>query len=200
MDSAQLIQLVADGLSTREIAEVLGAHRVSIQVALKKLGIKARRTKEMFTKSDEDLAKAVVVSCNFREVLRVLGMAISGSSYRIVRRRVSELSLDVSHFDTHVDRGRKSLANLGGRNRVPDEQVLVAGKATSHHTLRRVLVKYIPYRCALCDNPGEWLESPLILQVDHINGDHSDNRLVNLRWLCPNCHTQKTLGTDGTTA
>jgi len=45
-------------------------------------------------------------------------------------------------------------------------------------------------RCALCGNSGEWQGKPLTLQLDHANGRYDDNRLENLRWLCPNCHSQ----------
>ena len=46
------------------------------------------------------------------------------------------------------------------------------------------------YKCAICGNEGEWLGKPLTLQLDHIDGNHTNHSLNNLRFLCPNCHTQ----------
>ena len=48
----------------------------------------------------------------------------------------------------------------------------------------------LEYKCAMCGNTGMWNNKPLSLQLDHINGNHKDNRLENLRFLCLNCHTQ----------
>ena len=48
----------------------------------------------------------------------------------------------------------------------------------------------LQYKCTICGNNGVWMDQPLTLQLDHIDGDSTNNELSNLRLLCPNCHTQ----------
>ena len=49
----------------------------------------------------------------------------------------------------------------------------------------------VPYLCSRCGT-FEWLGKPLRLHVDHISANSVDNSLENLRFLCPNCHSQIT--------
>ena len=57
---------------------------------------------------------------------------------------------------------------------------------------RIIKEKIIEYKCKDCNNNGEWNGKKLVLQLEHINGINNDNRLSNLCFLCPNCHTQTT--------
>lgn len=73
------------------------------------------------------------------------------------------------------------------------ERVFKKGTRRVHgERLRRYILDLgvMPYQCGICGQPPEWNGKRLVLPIDHVNGDPTDNRLVNLRFLCPNCHSQ----------
>ncbi len=74
---------------------------------------------------------------------------------------------------------------------IPLHEVLVDGRRTNSVQLKQRLIaaKLLEERCLWC-RISEWRGVKLVLQLDHINGDSADNRLGNLRLLCPNCHSQ----------
>ncbi len=76
---------------------------------------------------------------------------------------------------------------------LPLEQVLVENSSYArHHVKRRVLKeKLLEYKCQCCGLGDEWNGKPIVLQLDHINGVNNDHRIENLRFVCPNCHTQQ---------
>lgn len=89
--------------------------------------------------------------------------------------------------------------NQGGRGksspyRLSAKEILTYSRLSrreGREKLRRALDELgVDYRCAECENTGEWREQQLQLHVDHKNGDPLDNRFENLRYLCPNCHSQ----------
>ena len=65
-----------------------------------------------------------------------------------------------------------------------------SGAAKGHKMIRQYLMERNIYECVMCSNKGEWNGKPLVLQLDHIDGNPKNNTLDNVRWLCPNCHTQ----------
>lgn len=75
--------------------------------------------------------------------------------------------------------------------RTPVEQLLVVGgRTTRKHLKRRLLQEGLKQnQCEIC-GLTDWLGKPLTMQLHHVNGDGSDNRLENIQFLCANCHSQ----------
>ena len=75
---------------------------------------------------------------------------------------------------------------------------IIAGKRSEPSTLKKFLSEEVGEQCVECGQEGSWNNKPLVLQLDHIDGDSDNNYPKNLRLLCPNCHTQtETFGNAG---
>jgi len=144
---------------------------------------------KIYDLSEEDFKSLIRNSSNRAEVLFKLGYSVEGNSwgYTLLRKRMEELHIDGTEFKGKS--GMKSLVNKSIEN---EKDVLCKNSNHSRAVVRRYIIKnnIIPYKCAKCGNTGEWQGEPLSLQLDHINGNCSDHRKENLRWLCPNCHSQ----------
>ena len=131
-----------------------------------------------FTK--EDLEQIVKESHSYRDVIKKVGYTtVSGGNTKTVRSRIEKYGIDTSHF-----------SNNGAMIRT-EENVFCKDSTASQKVLREWFKKgnYVPYKCDCC-GITEWQGKELILQLDHKNGNNHDNRLENLHWLCPNCHSQ----------
>ena len=138
--------------------------------------------------TDEQFADAVKSSISIAQVLKTLGLSLTGANYKSVKMRCELLNLSASHF-----KGQAWLK--GGRctwgKKRPLDAILVKGSSytSSNHLRNRLLKEGVFERvCSQC-GLREWLGQDMPLQIDHKNGDNRDNRLKNLRLLCPNCHS-----------
>jgi hypothetical protein len=137
--------------------------------------------------TDENLRAAVQQARSYAGVLRALGLVPAGGNYAQVKRRISELAVDTSHFTGM--RWNRGGTSVRGATRSLDE-LLVANRWTNTHKLKQRLFRagLKEPRCELCGWAERAPDGRIPVELDHINGDRTDNRLVNLRVLCPNCH------------
>lgn len=139
--------------------------------------------------SAEELRAAVAESVSIASVLRRLGRPDSGAQRALLRRWIADDHLSTAHFLGQAHRrGKPSTATP---LRQPDDILVkhVGERRTKTALLRRALCAVgVPNNCDECGTGPEWLGKPMTLEVDHVNGDWSDDRQENLRLLCPNCH------------
>lgn len=141
------------------------------------------------TWTDAQFVAAVAAHTNFTDVIRSLGLRPAGGNHRSMKKHAARLGVATNHFNN--ERRVRGLRLSHERVRLPLSAVFCEGSHVLGHCLRRYVRRHFPpSRCALCGLTDHWNGMPLTLQLDHVNGTYNDNRIDNLRWLCPNCHSQ----------
>lgn len=140
-------------------------------------------------KTNDEVRQAVSESMSIRQTLMKLDLKPIGGNYRVIKRRIKELNLDTSHFT--------GMGHLKGKThnwspKIPLEKILVEGSTYQTYKLKNRLLKegHLTNECAECKLGSTWNGKDINHHLDHINGDNTDNRIENLRLLCPNCHSQ----------
>ena len=130
-------------------------------------------------------------SYSYAEVLRKAGRKQGGGTQATLRKKIEEFGIDISHFtgqrwqdspnqiDNHENREKYSLKEVFIKNS-PVTQKVLRGYVERHNL--------IPYKCQNCGCDGHWQNGIIAFEIDHIDGDNTNNEILNLRYLCPNCH------------
>lgn len=140
--------------------------------------------------TEETLKKAVSSSTSIRQVLQKIGLVEAGGNYNQIKKYIKENNINIRHF-----KGRgwnKGLKGIG-IVRIPLEKILIKNSDFQSFKLKKrlFLTKIKEEKCEECGWSKLSKDGRIPLELDHINGDHKDNRLENLRILCPNCHSLK---------
>lgn len=149
-----------------------------------------------FKKYDKQwLSELCAESYSLAEVLQKAGRSLNGGTYDTLKKKIIEYNIDTSHFTGQLWSKGKTKAEdprITTREKYNIEDIFIENSPYDRNLAKRYILRHnlIEYKCAICGNIGIWLDQPISLQLDHINGINNDHRLDNLRWLCPNCHSQ----------
>lgn len=143
--------------------------------------------------SREDIEKASSVS----EILEKFNYSKIGGNYRTLKKVAEEKGFQ-KEYQLLIKRGisssnqRRKSKTLTVFELYGEDKVFCEGSKVNRNQIKKYLIKnsLLEYKCSKCGIKDEWQGEKISLHLDHINGINNDNRLENLRFLCPNCHSQ----------
>ena len=142
------------------------------------------------TWTEQELKKSAKESLSVRQVLFKLNLIPAGGNYSQIKKYLELYKIDTKHFK---GRGWNKGMKIIGTPRIPLNKILVKNSNFQSYKLKnRLFVAKLKFpKCEECGWAEISNDGRIPLELDHINGNNKDNRLKNLRILCPNCHSLK---------
>lgn len=138
----------------------------------------------------EEIKIAIENSKSIADTCRWLGLSPCGGNYATIKKYINRYNIDITHFDGQLwNKGKKQASEKSPRLFLPDilqKGIYYPSFKLKHRLLNVELKKNQCEKCGIV----QWNGEPIALELHHINGDKTDNRLENLQILCPNCHSQ----------
>ena len=135
-----------------------------------------------------EFRKLVENSTSIGDILKNFDLQNKGGNSNTVKRRIKYENIDMSH----ITLGKGSNKGRRFAPKKSDSEFFCESSNTNRHHIKKRIIKnnLIKYECSECGLGNSWNNKELVLQLEHKNGISNDNRLENLTFLCPNCHTQ----------
>lgn len=191
-------EMLLKGYNYGEISREVGVASSTIAYHAQRLGLR-QRTFERKTHDWPEIQKFYDEGHTVSEVVERFGLC--WSLITDAKRRK-----DFILADTNCPERKLALAlkrremQENGRKRTREAEISTVLMRDSRHStgvVRRIVVRneLLPYfcsneKCQLHGSPAVWAGEEIVLHLDHVNGVRNDHRIENLRWLCPNCHSQ----------
>lgn len=134
--------------------------------------------------SKEELENFVKNNKTYCDILGKMGyLRHSTHAIERLKNRLDIFNIDYSNLEDD-----KKYKNNGIRD---DEEVFCENSVVVQSTVVNHYMSKVPrVKCSICGQDNQWNGKKLVLILDHINGVYNDNRIENLRWVCPNCNSQ----------
>ena len=130
-------------------------------------------------------------SYSYAEVLKKAGRSpYSGGSVQTLKNKIEEYQIDISHFTGQRWQQSPNQKPQTYTEKYTLEEVFVKNSPVTQKVLRGYVERHslLEYKCVVCGCDGHWQNCQISLELDHIDGDNTNNTIINLRYLCPNCH------------
>jgi hypothetical protein len=141
--------------------------------------------------TDEQLEEAIRASRSWAQVIRALNLKAGGGTYAHLQKVAEEQGFSSEHFTGQGWNVGQDFRQFSTNRRPIEAYLETNGVPIGSDRLRRRLLSegLKDHVCEICRRT-QWMSQAIPLELDHINGDNKDNRIDNLRLLCPNCHAQ----------
>lgn len=142
-----------------------------------------------FRYSKVDVEQAFATAECWSDIYRSLNVTVCDHNKKAIVKFAQHHGLTVPSFS------KEDISRTFRRGKMgwTAEEVFCENSAYARSNVRGAVLRYniLPvYVCSKCNIEPMWDGEELMLEIDHINGVNNDNRIENLRWLCPNCHSQ----------